>query len=211
MILLVSGATATTRRFPGHQHLGWLLTPRNGNSLLAVRAAGVPWAADNDCYGQLDKTAYVRMLKRMASVDLARLLFVTVPDVVADAAATMLRWRLWQPVLAYYGLPAAFVAQDGQQIADVPWSQMAALFVGGTTRFKEAESGFLITEAKRRGLWVHAGRVNTLRRAELMGALGVDSIDGTCFSRFPDKFVPWMLRTLPYKQHGWMEALTCSS
>jgi hypothetical protein len=160
------------------------------------------WAADNDCYQQLDKAAYVSMLKRIASVDTSRLLFVSAPDVVGDAAATMLRWRMWQPVIRYYGLPTAFVAQDGQQLAETPWHQMAALFIGGTTRFKEAESGPLIVEAKRRGLWVHAGRVNTLRRAEIMGALGVDSIDGTQFSMFPDRWIPWMLRTLPYKQHA---------
>jgi hypothetical protein len=168
MILLVSGATVTTSRLAGHPHLGWLAVPRC--CPVATRTVqGWLWAADNDCYQRLDRAAYIAMLKRIAAADTSRLLFVSVPDVVGDAAATMLRWQLWRPVLRHYGLPAAFVAQDGQQIAGVPWSEMAALFIGGSTRFKERESGPLIAEAKRRGLWVHAGRVNTLRRAELMG------------------------------------------
>lgn len=208
MIMLVSGASQHVVRYPS-AYLGWLITPRSPKVDQAVRA-GVPFACDNDCYQRLDKPAYVRMLKRIATADRTHLLYVTAPDVVADSAATLLRWRLWQPVLAYYGLPAAFVAQDGQTIDTVPWHQMAALFIGGTTRFKEAESGPLIAEAKRRGLWVHAGRVCTLRRAEIMAALGVDSFDCSIFSKMPDKFVPWMLRTLPYKQEGWHEAL-CSS
>jgi hypothetical protein len=128
-----------------------------------------------------------------------------VPDVVADSVTTLDRWRLWLPILRYYGLPPAFVAQDGQVLNAVPWQEVAALFIGGTTHFKEVEAAPLIREAKARGLWVHAGRVNTLRRMRLMDALGCDSFDGSIFSKMSDKYVPWMLRGLDHHQHGMPE------
>lgn len=210
MILFMSGASAAWRRLPDPR-LGWLLTPRNGNSTKAVIDAGVPWAADNDCYGGLDRKAYERMVARIARAsDLSRLVFVTVPDVVADADATMHLWQEWMPIVRGYGLPPAFVAQDGQAIDRVPWDELAALFIGGSTLYKEVTAAPLILEAKRRGVWVHAGRVCTLRRARLMDALGVDSFDGSNYSKWPDKFVPWMLRHTSARQHGWTEIL-CSS
>ncbi len=202
MILLVSGASMIVRKH-AHSHLGWLVTPRNCNPEAVIRA-GVPWAADNDCYQRLDARAYRRMLRRLGDAsDLSRLLFVTAPDVVGDARTTLARFRLWCPVLRYYGLPAAFVAQDGQTVDDMPWNEIAALFIGGSTQFKEVQAGPLIREARLRKVHVHAGRVNTLRRMRLMDAIGpVDSFDGSIFAKQPDKFVPWMLRGLHYRQHG---------
>lgn len=208
MILLVSGAHTAMRKY-ADPRLGWLLTPSNGTSISTVLASGSYWAADNDCFVALDKARYVRMLRRIASApDTKRLLFVTVPDVVADARATLLRFRLWYPVVRYFGLPAAFVAQDGQTVDAVPWHAIRALFIGGSTQFK-LNAGALVQAAKERDKWVHVGRVSTLRRVELVGALGADSIDGTIFSRMPDKFIPWVLPHLGVRQHGMMEVL-CS-
>jgi hypothetical protein len=209
MIVLVSGATAVTRRYHGHPHLGWLLTPRNKNNVQQVIAARVPWAADNDCFQRLDAMAYRRMLKRIAgAADHTRLLFVTVPDVLCDAPATRRRFYLWAPVLRYYQLPMAFVAQDGQEETSVPWGCIVAVFIGGSTAWKESvHAGRLIHAAKQREKWVHVGRVNTLRRARLMDALGADSIDGTAFSKFSDTYLPQMLKHLTVQQRGMLEAL----
>jgi hypothetical protein len=42
MILLVSGASATQGRYLSHPRLGWLRTPRNGNSIARIVAGGPP-------------------------------------------------------------------------------------------------------------------------------------------------------------------------
>jgi hypothetical protein len=210
MLLLVSGASATQRRYPGHPRLGWLRTPRNRNSIAGITESGVPWACDNDCYQRLDRAAYLAMLRQVAAADRSRLLWVTAPDVVADARSTLARFRLWRPVLAYYKLPIAFVAQDGQGDLAVPWDQLQCLFVGGSTAWKLGPCAEqLIYEAHDRGKWVHIGRVNTLRRMWWFSSLPVDSIDGSCFSKWPDKFIPWMLGRLGGVQHR-MEDLLCS-
>ena len=44
-------------------------------------------------------------------------------------------------------------------------------------------------EARRRGKWVHMGRVNGLRRLRIALDFGVDTVDGTSLTR-PGKGVP---------------------
>ena len=202
MLLLVSGATVSARRYLGHPRFGWLKTPANRNSTETIAAAGVPWACDNDCYQRLNRAAYLAMLRQLRDADRSRLLFVTAPDVVADAGATLARFRLWRPALDYYELPLALVAQDGQEDRPVPWDAIRCLFVGGSTAWKEGPGAArLMREARQRGKWVHVGRVNTLRRYWWLSSLPIDSIDGTCFSRWPDKYIPWMLRRFGGIQH----------
>jgi hypothetical protein len=68
---------------------------------------------------------------------------------------------------------------------------MAALFIGGSTAYKEsAEARSLCGYAKAQGKWVHWGRVNGKRRYELALKAGADSIDGTGFSMYPDTRIP---------------------
>lgn len=199
MILLVSGPPP---RYHNAVGMGWLLNPRAGARAGAITASGMHWAADNDCYQGLDRVGYLAMLARIAATDRARLLWVACPDVVANAGATLLRFRLWRPALDYYQLPIAFVAQDGQEDRAVPWDAIHCLFIGGSTRWKLGRHARrLIREAKDHDKWVHVGRVNTLRRMWLFSSIGVDSFDGTAFSKLPDKFIPWMLRRLPAQQH----------
>jgi hypothetical protein len=143
------------------------------------------------------------MLDRIAAVDRSLLLFVVVPDVVADAAATMARWQEWRGELAARDLPAAFVLQDGQDPAMIPWAEMDALFIGGSTTYKLGEeAAAIIREAKRREVWVHVGRLNTWPRLNYFEQLEVDSFDGTQFSRFPDTYIPAWLERLAWRQAG---------
>jgi hypothetical protein len=203
VLLLVSGATEVMRRYRNAASIGWLLTPRNGNSMAAIKAADCFWAADNDCFQRLDRGAYLKMLRKVAGADKSKLLFVTAPDVVADAGATLARFKLWLPVLRYYGLPPALVAQDGQEDLPVPWDELAALFIGGSTAWKmSVHAARLVREAKARGVHVHAGRVNTLRRYRYFDALGADSFDGSAFSKWSDKFVPWIIERTRHHQPG---------
>lgn len=159
--------------------------------------SGVTWAADNDCFRGLDPDGYLRMLDRISLADLSRLLFVSVPDVVADHHSTAALFRYWYPALEKRNLPAAFVAQDGASIDGIPWQDVRAIFIGGSTRWKlGASSERIIRYAKKRGKWVHVGRVNTQERLRHCIALGVDSADGTQFSRWPDIHIPRALKVL---------------
>lgn len=185
MLLLVSKADGTLERYK-HPNLGRLDVPR---SWAKNPRSGLPFAADNDCFNGLDPYAYRRMVKGLPK----GALFVTVPDVVGDHAATLRRWKVWEPLVSARHRPA-FVLQDGceqwQQVPDCP-----AVFIGGTTGYKLGDAAARLTrEAKLRGIWVHMGRVNTRRRIRYAKSIGCDSIDGTGFSMFTDTHLAWGLR-----------------
>lgn len=198
-LLLVSGATATVNCYRHDRHLGHLLAPGKSHNK-AIWQTGLPVAADNGCFIGLDRTAYIRLLRDVAH---RNILWVTAPDIVGDAGATLARFRIWLPVLRYYGVPVAFVAQDGQEHLPVPWDCIRCLFIGGSTAWKEGDAAAaLIVQAKRRGKWVHVGRLNTQRRERLLLHLGVDSFDGTTYSRWPDTYIPAVLKRLEVRQEG---------
>lgn len=233
MILLVSGATATLRGLPLDAPVGHLVTPHTQNRIDAIACSGRPWAADNGCGpkadgtpGQLDPGAFRQMLREIKAAlrlpGARRPLWVAVPDVVGDAAATAERWREWRHELHSCDLPLAYVIQDGwDDVApgytprlshggrkwggDTP--RPACWFLGGSTAFKEGRGIEIVAELKRQGRRVHIGRVNSERRLRLFDGLGVDgdgypvavdTIDGTQFSRFPDTYIPrWAERLQP--------------
>lgn len=193
MLLLVSGATQETQK---HPECGILVTPRNGNAIDTIVRSAKPWAADNDAFAAWDADRFWSMLTRIARADRSRFLWVACPDVVGDAQATVNRWFEWYPQIEALGLPTAFVAQDGlEDIADqTPWSDMAAIFIGGTTAWKLGESAQrFCREAKARRKLVHVGRVNSRTRVQYALEIGADSVDGSGFSRWP-KLIPKGLR-----------------
>jgi hypothetical protein len=198
MMVLVSGATVTHKRFSGTPYFGHLITPSGKHRMGPIIEGCNFWAADNDFFWRPDPDAFRGMLARIAG--LPRCLFVACPDVVGDAGVTLANFDLWQPEIAALGLPVALVGQDGAEDRDLPWDRIAAFFVGGSTEFKESRAAMdLCDEAKRWGKWVHVGRVNTLRRLRKVFDWGsIDSIDGTCFSKWPDKFFPWFLRNIAH-------------
>jgi hypothetical protein len=195
VIVLVSGATATHARYAATGMFGHLITPRNGNAARRLGLEGLPWAADNDAFHGFHAARFCSMLGKIAIRP--GCLFVACPDVVADAHATLAKFDRWEPIIRELGLPVAFVLQDGQCACSVPWERCEAVFVGGSTEFKESPAAAeLVNQAKAHGKWAHMGRVNTRRRFRLALNWGVDSIDGTCFSRWPDKFFPTAMRWL---------------
>lgn len=170
-----------------HPNLGRLATPRHFPRIADTARAGIPWAADNDCFQGLDAAAYERMLEQLAG--LPGCLFVTVPDTVSEAGLTALEFEEWAPIVHRHGLPCAYVAQDDgleYETQGVPWGAIDALFIGGSTEWKMGPAAReLAREAKRRGLWVHWGRVNTARRLEYVRSTGAaDSFDGSKWARF---------------------------
>ena len=63
----------------------------------------------------------------------------------------------WAPVLDELRLPVALVAQDGLEELEIPWEQINAVFIGGSTAWKlGADAAAIAAEAKRRGLKVTA-------------------------------------------------------
>lgn len=127
-------------------------------------------------------------------------LFVSIPDVLhwpdgpegeprGDAEATLERYPLLAAQVRRLGLTPALVAQNGLHSegrwlvaghARVPWSQVPALFIGGSTDFKLGPDAMaLIAEANRRHVWVHVGRVNTKNRFARFFWVA-QSADGTC-------------------------------
>ncbi len=209
MICLTTKALPQLLRF-AHPNLGRLVQPRHVNSMAATVASGMLWAADNDCFQGLDIDAYDAMLDALQLVVgtrlkdgrviderevRARCLFVCVPDVVADARATLDQWVRWQSAPRRRGLPIAFVAQDGCERGLIPpWWTFDALFIGGSTDWKLGPAAErVVREAKRHGKWIHMGRVNSARRARYAAAIGCDSFDGTGSALFTDTLLPTYL------------------
>ncbi len=189
-MILVSGATATMAEWAGHPRLGRLLRPGNGN-----RPDALPWAVDNGAFKNFDARAFEGLLDRIAGAP--GCLWVAAPDVVADHAATLDRFAEWEPRLHARGLPVAFVLQDGSSVETVPWLTCDAVFIGGSTAFKQSETARRqIGRARQLGKRTHMGRVNTARRMRIAHQFGVDTIDGTTFSRYPAIKIPWALAAL---------------
>lgn len=201
-MLLVTKAEGTLSKYaslPGYAHLGRLVQPRHYDNLKGTVANGRTWAADNDCFQGLNADRYSEMLAALPA-DGCR--FVTVPDVVGDHLATLRLWEAWAPTVKALGLPAAFVLQDGcDRFSQVP-SDVDAVFVGGTTAYKLSIPTLrLIQSAKDRALWVHMGRVSTVRRIVYAQSAGCDSFDSSKFSRWSDLEIPWALSLLASDSH----------
>lgn len=168
--------------------LGYIDTPKQGN----VRPAGVRWCADNGCFSDaFNEGAWWGWLIANAG-DAASCSFAVAPDVVGDAVATLERSTPWLAKIRELGYPVAFVAQDGIENTVVPWDEFDALFIGGSTEFKLGDvAREAILEAKRRGKYVHVGRVNSRKRfmlfaeLEVDGVPAVDSVDGTFLTFAP--------------------------
>lgn len=193
MLLLMTASHPTALKCR-HPYLGRLAVPRDCARIDETHAAGIPWAADNGAFSGLDAEAYLRMLDRLEGIP--GCIFVTVPDVVGDARATRTLWDDWRYELTERDLPPAWVAQDGAEAADIPYDA-AAVFIGGTTAYKlGTDAAGVVREARRRGLWVHMGRVNTLRRLRYAASIGCDSVDGTKWSLWRDASLPVALTFL---------------
>lgn len=92
MILLVSGATATLRRYAPHPQLGHLLTPHNGNRIETLLDTGLPIGVDNAAFSRWDEAAFVALLHTLQP-HRERVLWCAAPDVVGDARALIERAR----------------------------------------------------------------------------------------------------------------------
>lgn len=196
-MLYLSGGNSLAIERLAHADIGWLMTPYNGSVPSFSRRA---FAADNGCYTQgllqVNTAPYRRLEAKLRKHN--GCLFLPANDVVGDWRATLEAFdNGGEALVRRLGVPVAIVLQDGARECDVPWARIDAVFVGGTTGFKLA-SAPLIRAAKRRGLWVHVGRVNTWPRISWAEQCGVDSVDGTHLAFAPARHLmelnSWMMR-----------------
>jgi hypothetical protein len=163
--------------------LGAIVTPAQGNRI----PDGVPWIADNGCFGKgyPGDEGFLKWLESRKG-DRSLCLFATAPDVVGDALATLIRSGPFLPKIRALGYPAALVAQDGLEDLPIPWEEFDAVFLGGSTEWKLSPAAASIAaEARARGKHVHMGRVNSLKRLRFAELIGCDSADGTFLAFAP--------------------------
>ncbi len=83
----------------------------------------------------------------------------------------------------------------------MPWHLCDAAFIGGSTAWKLGPAAAdLAAQARARGLWVHMGRVNSLRRLRHAASIGCHSADGTHLAYAPDRNLPTLL--------GWLRTVS---
>jgi len=175
--------------------LGAMMTPDQGYA--KTHFDDITWAADNGCYTNPDRSlaSYLRFLAGFSRQAKQRCLFATALDVVGDHAATRRRSMPCLTPIRNLGYAVAYVAQDGIEAGDrlIPWDQIDALFIGGTTDWKlSAEAKAVALRARSRGKWVHMGRVNSWRRYTY-AATFCDSADGTFIAFGPDRNLPQVI------------------
>ena len=185
--------------FPGR--VGWLL---NACCWRQNPRVEMPWAMDNGAFGawaqkrQWDESAfYAKALMPWRPAPL----WVAVPDVVMDRAATLANWERHAPRLT--GKTLAFVVQDGMTAADVP-SNASVVFVGGSTEWKWRTVRGWCADFPR----VHVGRVNTERLLWMAHDAGAESCDGTGWMRGDKARVVGLLRYLEQSSNGGRPQMT---
>lgn len=201
MLIFVSGATKTMQKYKGHPNLGAFLTPRTGNS--SKTREGFTWAVDNAAFNNFDEKKFLSMLEKIKGQDCK---FVACPDKVGDGVETLKMFYKWHQIIKSYDLPIAFVLQDGIKVSDVPFDFIQAIFIGGTTEYKLGKEVIEICkQAKKLNKWIHMGRVNSNKRLQYAMDIGCDSVDGSGYSMFPDKKIPYALKFLERIQKGIIE------
>lgn len=159
--------------------VGQLLTPLTRYRL---RDPDRPWAIDNGGFSGLDIPGLRALLAREEHHK-DRCLFVAAPDVVGSARRTLEVFDRWLPSLA--GWKVALVCQDGQEDLPLPWDQVDAVFIGGSTSWKCGPyAEHIVRAAKALEKWVHIGRVNHPARFDHFVKMGADSCDGTGIARY---------------------------
>lgn len=152
-----------------------------------ARAPGIAYGLDNGCFERFERAVWERLLDE-AETD--RPIFVTLPDIVGDAARTIELFDVFK--LRTNGLPRALVLQDGIQHVRIPWDDLDAVFVGGSDHFKYSREAVNAAKAaKLLGKWVHVGRVNTAGRVRNWIGLA-DSLDGSGISRYDHMLIDVM-------------------
>lgn len=156
---------------------GQLLTPLTGYKL-AERMFGI----DNGAFSGMTEqkiAKFSRILDRYKG-HRHNCYFVAIPDKVGNHSETLSMWDKYNHLAN--GYVKAFVAQDG---FDGMPQGAGALFVGGTTDFKDSEECYdIVNRHIKAGVHVHIGRVNTFDRFIKFHNLGANTCDGSGISMY---------------------------
>jgi hypothetical protein len=180
--------------------LDCMTTPAQGN----VIPDGCSWAADNGRFGKgwPGAAAWWTWLQgQVERYDGAnRCLWALAPDVPFDAVGTLAESLPWLSRIRSLGVPAAFAAQDGCENGLIPWGEFDVLFIAGSTEWKIGDAAeALCVEARARGVRIHMGRVNSLKRLRRAEEFGCDTADGTFLAFGPDLNLK--------RLSGWLDAI----
>jgi hypothetical protein len=176
IVLLDTSHDLTTCAVELGCEVGQLLTPLTRFSLRATK-----WAIDNGAFSGFEEAVFLSLLARQTGYP--GCLFVTVPDVVGSARRTLEVFPHWKDRLSSW--PLALACQDGQEDLPIPWDDIAAVFIGGSTEWKLSKHAVAcIKAAKVLGKWAHVGRVNDPARFEFFENAGADSIDGSGIAQY---------------------------
>jgi hypothetical protein len=166
--------------------LGMIVQPKSHRQGYLARAGLYKWVAiDNGRFTEAGRRLfrpadYDRLIREGLERAGDHLLFATAPDEPFNWDETLRLSCPWLRWIRRMGCPVAQCAQEGMTLENIPWDEFDCLFIGGADAFKE---GPLVRdacrEARRRGKWVHMGRVNGLRRLRIALDFRVDSVDGT--------------------------------
>ena len=158
---------------------GQLLTP-----LTRFRLKSDVFAIDNGAYAGFDRVRWERVLQKNAT-NADKCLWVSLPDCVGSAIRTAELWDAYRYHPALHGYRKALVAQDGIEAMRIPWDEIDAIFIGGSTVWKLGRhAAEVISTAHAMGKKTHVGRVNTPSRWRHFERLGVHTCDGTGISRY---------------------------
>lgn len=156
--------------------VGQLLTP-----LTRFTRRSDLFAIDNGAFSGFEEKGFLSLLEREEdAIDSCK--FVAVPDVVGSARRTLECFDRWYDRINHW--PLALVAQDGQEDLTIPWDEIAAIFIGGSTRWKMSNEALQIVKAaKILGKWVHIGRTNEADRFSHFDGFA-DSFDGSGVAQY---------------------------
>lgn len=201
MIVMPSNAAGFNCGFIAGKFLGRIAHLHSCDSLTEPRPE-VKWALDNGVFGawsanrEWSEEPLFRFLEKYAAY---RPEWVVCPDWVADRDLTLKRWSEYSPALHAFGVPLAFVVQDGMSISDIPSNPAPEiLFIGGTTSWKWRTLPMWAKAHPR----VHVGRVNTYRLLWMAHDAGAESCDGTGWFRGDKKQLAGLVRYLEESTSG---------
>ena len=137
---------------------------------------GIWWCLDNGVFtGKFNKEKWFKQIENLIP-EKNKCLFISIPDVLYDCEGTIKQFGHYRKMINDF--PVAFVSQDGISNKQVPWDDFDCIFIGGSDEHKLGkEGGWVINEAKKRGKWIHVGRVNSPSR--ILKFWQADSWDGT--------------------------------
>lgn len=155
--------------------IGIMANPDNG-AVPAEIQQGRSWCTDNGAYsGRFNPAVYEQWLDGLMPYH-RTCRFAVSPDVIGDWDRTLELFEVWKRKIRSRGLPAAIVLHRGCTPEILPDAD--ALFIPASN-LDDPLLPVLVKEARRRGMWVHLGRVNSLKRMQWAKRLGCDSADGT--------------------------------